>query len=117
MDNYGHIMSLYMYKTLFSMAAIEQLAATRDKIQQTKNVQLNTITQWRICRVKIEHNNKWKVCKFFVDSWNGQALLDMPDFEILNIQSINCNKIGTGTVDPVNDILKHFKKHSRICDN
>ena len=45
------------------------------------------------CTVNIEHNNKHKMCKFFVVLGNGQALLSMPDIDVLNIMHINVNTI------------------------
>ena len=50
---------------------------------------------WR----KIEHNNKQKKSYFFVVLRNGQALLGMPDIEILDILDINCNTTGTQEAD------------------
>ena len=35
--------------------------------------------------VEIEHKNNKKRCKFFVIPRNGQALLGMPDIDMLNI--------------------------------
>ena len=46
-------------------------------------------------RVIIEHNNKLKMCNFFIVPGNGQALLAMPNLEKLNILTISCNTIGT----------------------
>ena len=40
-------------------------------------------------------NNIQKMCRFFVLPGNGQALLDMPDVDMLNIIKITCNTIGT----------------------
>ena len=48
-----------------------------------------------MCKVKLEHNNIQKMCKFFVVPGNRQALLGMPDIDRLNIMKINCNTIGT----------------------
>ena len=36
---------------------------------------------------------------FFVVPGNGQALLGIPDIEILNIQTMICNTIGTKDTD------------------
>ena len=36
---------------------------------------------------KKEHINKQKMCKFSIMPGNGQALLGMPDIEILHINS------------------------------
>ena len=53
-----------------------------------------TITQLGICRVKVEHKNKWKMCNFIVDPGIGQALLGIPN-GISNILSLSCNTVGT----------------------
>ena len=36
-----------------------------------------------------------KKCIFFVVPANGEALLGIPDIELLNILNINCNTVGT----------------------
>ena len=54
-----------------------------------------TVTLLGTCTVKIEHKNKNKMCKFFVVPGNGQALLGMPDIDVLNIISIDIHSIGT----------------------
>ena len=48
---------------------------------------------------KIEHSNKQKMCKFFAVSGNGQALLSMPDIDMLNIIHLNCNTVHTQEID------------------
>ena len=53
-----------------------------------------TITQLGTCRVKIEHNEKCKMGNFFVVPGNGQALLHLPDIELLSILTLSCNTIG-----------------------
>ena len=53
------------------------------------------MTQLGTCTVKIEHNNKHKICKYFAVPGNGQALLGMSDLDMLNIINININSIGT----------------------
>ena len=52
-----------------------------------------------MCRVKIEHNDKHKICNFFVVPGNGQALLGMPDIELLNILTISYHTVGTEKED------------------
>ena len=39
------------------------------------------------------------MCNFLVVAGNKQALLGMPDIEIINILTINCNTIGTEETD------------------
>ena len=60
----GHIMPLHLYKSLFPRAIKEQWVATKNK-----KIQLNN---WAYVKVKIEHNNKQKMCKFFVVPANGK---------------------------------------------
>ena len=40
-----------------------------------------------------------EICNFFVVSGNRQVLLGMPDTEILNILTINCNTVDTKETD------------------
>ena len=58
-----------------------------------------TITQLAICRIKLEHNNKFKICNSFVIPETGQVLLGMPDIKLLNIFTMSCNTIGTEKED------------------
>ena len=83
-------MTLYIYS---------KLAATRDTNIKLKAFNQTTITQFCIRRLKIEHNYKYKMCNFFVVSGNGQAILGMPDIEILSLLIISCNTIGTMKAD------------------
>ena len=48
-----------------------------------------TITQLSKCKVELQHNYKQKIYIFFVVPGNHQALLDMPDIDMLNIITIN----------------------------
>ena len=89
------IMPLHIYYKLFPRATKEQLAATWNKNIQPKAFNRTTIAQLGIHKVKIEHNNKLKICNIFVVPGNRQALLGMPDIEILNILTMNCNTMGT----------------------
>ena len=61
----GKIMPLHIYKRLFPRAIKEQLAATKNNNIQFKTYNRTTVTQFDICKVNIEHNNKQKMCKFF----------------------------------------------------
>ena len=45
--------------------------------------------------MKIENNNKFKICSFFVVPGNGKALLGMPDIETLGTLTITCNTMDT----------------------
>ena len=56
-----------------------------------------------MCKVKIEHKNKQKMCNFYVVPWNRQALVGMPDIDTLNITNINCNTIDTQETDRANN--------------
>ena len=44
-----------------------------------------------MCKVKSEHNNKWKAYEIFVVPGNGQTMWGMPDIETLDVLTINCN--------------------------
>ena len=44
--------------------------------------------------MKIENNNQCKTCISFVVLGDREALLGLPDTELLNILNINCNTIG-----------------------
>ena len=68
-----------MYTKLFSRASKEQSVATRNENIILKTYNRTTITQFGICKVKIEYNKKHKICNFFAVPGNGQALLGMPD--------------------------------------
>ena len=61
------------------------------------------ITQFGICTVKIEHNDKQKMYKFFVVPGNRQALLGLPDINMMNIMHINCNAMGAQETDRANN--------------
>ena len=80
----------------------EQLVAIRNVNVPLKTYNRTTITQLGICKVKIEHNNKHKICYFFVVPGNGQALLSMLDIKTLDILTINCNTIETQEADRAN---------------
>ena len=94
-----NLMPLYIHKKLFPRATLDQFMATRDTNIKLKMYNQKTITQLSLCGVKIEHNNKHKMCNFFVVPGNGQALLCIPHIEILNILTISCNRIGTEEAD------------------
>ena len=59
-------MHLHLYKKLFPRETKEQLAATKDIKIKLETYNRTAITQLGICKVKIEHTNKQKMCKFFV---------------------------------------------------
>ena len=89
----GKIMPLHLYKRLFPRVIKEHLTATKNKNIKLTTYSRTIITQSGICKVKIGQNNKQQVCKFFVVSGNGQALLGMHDITMLNI--INWNTMET----------------------
>ena len=53
-----------------------------------------TITQLGTCMVELEHKNNTKKHYFFVVPGNGQALLAMPDIDVLDVIKINIHAIG-----------------------
>ena len=95
--------------------------------QQTDATKLRTyncttITQLGRCKVEFENNNKHKNCIFFVVPRDGEALLDMPDIELLNILNINCNTIGTekeekGTNCNMSKASDHSAGGEQCCAN
>ena len=89
----GKIMPFHIYKKLFPSATVDHLAATKDAKIKLKTYNHITVTQLGRCKVKIENNNKCKTCIFFVVPGDGEALLEMPDIELLNILNINCNTV------------------------
>ena len=42
------------------------------------------------CKLKLIHNERQKICKFFVVPDSGTAVLGMPDIDKLGIISFNC---------------------------
>ena len=64
-----------MYIQLFPIERKEQLVATRNANIQEKTYNQTTITQLGICKIKIENDNKEKICNLFLVSGNGKALL------------------------------------------
>ena len=47
-----------------------------------------------MCTLIVEHNNNKEKCRFLVVLGNGQALLGMPDTNVLNIIKINIDSMG-----------------------
>ena len=99
MGSYRNLMPFYIYKKLFPRATVEHVAARKDNKFKLKTYNQTTITQLSTYRVKLEHNDKYKICNFFLVPGNGQALLGMPDIELLNILTICCSTIGTEKED------------------
>ena len=58
----GNIMPWHIYKKLFPRATKEDWWQQEIKICSLKTYNRTTITQLDICKVKIEHNNKQKIC-------------------------------------------------------
>ena len=73
---------------------MDQLAATKDATEP-RTYNCTTVTQLGRCKEEIENNDTCKKYIFFVVPGNEEALLGMPDIELLNILNINCNTIGT----------------------
>ena len=62
------------------------------------------------------------MCKFFLVPGNGQALLGMPDIDMLDIININCNTINTHGNDSVdncstNTAICQSSRHVQHCTN
>ena len=63
------------------MATVEQLAAMKDTKINLKTYNQTTIVQLGICRVKLENNDKCKICNFYLVPENKKALFGLPDIE------------------------------------
>ena len=85
----GNIMPLHICKNCFLKITNEQLAATKNKNILLKTYNKTIITQLGTSMVEVEHKNNKKMFRFFVVPRNGQALLGMPDTDVLNIIKIN----------------------------
>ena len=59
----------------------------------------STIAQLDRCTVRIENNNKIKICSFYVVLRNRQPLQGMSDIETLGMLTINCNTIEMKEAD------------------
>ena len=81
-------------KKMFPKITNEQLAATKIENILLKMYNRTSITQLGTCTVEVEHKNNRKKCNFFVVPGNRQALLGMPDTDVLNIIKININALG-----------------------
>ena len=58
-----------------------------------------------MCKVKLQHNNKQKGCKFLLVTGNGQDLLGIPEIDMLYIITINVNTINTQKLtEPLNAV-------------
>ena len=79
---------------MFPEVTKEQLATTKNKHVILKAYNKTTISQLGTCTVLIQHKSNKKRCKFFVVPGNGQALLGMPDTDVLNKININIHSIG-----------------------
>ena len=95
MDSAGNIMPLHIHKKMFPRITNEQLAATKNESIQIKMYNKTTITQFGTCTVKIQNNNKHKLCTFFVLQGKGQYFLGMHDIDVLDIININIYSICT----------------------
>ena len=90
----GNIIPLHIHKTLFSNINNEQLAAIKNNNIQLPMCNKTAITQLGICIIELEHKNNKRKCRFFVVPGKGQALLGIPDIDVLNIIKINIHAIG-----------------------
>ena len=94
MGSDGNIESFNIFTKLFPSATADQLAATKDA-PKLRTYNYTTITQLGRCKVEIENNTKCEKYIFFVVLGDREALLGIPDMELLNIRNIDCNTIGT----------------------
>ena len=94
----------------FPKVTNEQLATTKNKNILLKMYNKTTITQLGTCRVEVDHKNNKEKCRFFAVPGSGQALLGMPDTDVLNIIKINIHSIGAEQArgsDKVIRLCKH----------
>ena len=70
---------------MFPNITNEQLAAIKNNNIQLKMHNKPTITQLGICIGELQHKIRRENVDFFVVPRNGQALLGMPDIDMLNI--------------------------------
>ena len=84
MGNDGNIMPFNIFTKLFPSTTTDQLVAARDATK-LRAYNCTTITQLGRCKKEIKNNGKHKKCIFFVVPGNGEALLGMPNMELLNI--------------------------------
>ena len=87
MGSDGNIMPFDIFTKLFPSTTMDQLMATKDATKLRTHNHI-PITQLSRCRVDIENNDTCKMCIFFVVPGNREALLGMPDIELLSIINI-----------------------------
>ena len=95
----GNIMPLHIYKKLFPRATKEQLLVGKNNNIQLKIYIKTTITQFGMCKVRLQHSDKQKICKFFMVPRNGQALLGMPVINMQNMIAIKFSTVDTPVAD------------------
>ena len=81
-----------------------------------------TITQLGMCKVKLQYYNKQKNLQIFVVPGNGQALLVMPEIDILNNITINFNTIVTKETNKAdkcstNTVIHQDSRHQQHYTN
>ena len=77
---------------MFPKITNQKLAATKNKNILLKTNKKTTITQSGACTGETEHKIL-KKCTDFCSSQNGQALLGIPDTDVLNLIKINIPSI------------------------
>ena len=107
MDSDSNIKPIHIFRKLFPGVTTEQLATTVNKYILLKMYNKTTITQLGTCKVVVEHMNNKKTCQFFVVPGSGQALLSMPDTDVLNIININIDSIDA-------EVMKRKECHANI---
>ena len=95
----GNIMPFHIFKKICPRFTKEQLRAMKNENIKLRTCNSKTITQLDRCTVRIENNNKMKMCSFFVVPGNGQHLLGMPNIKTIGILTVNCNTIEMKEAD------------------
>ena len=92
-------MPFHIFKRFYPRSTEEHVAAMKNDNIKLRTCNSTTKIQLGRCTVKIENNNKIKMCSFFVVSRTRQPLLGMPDIETLGILTINSNTIKSKEAD------------------
>ena len=82
----GNLIPFKIFRTLFPKSTIEALCTTKNSVV-LNTCNLSNIEQLHVYTVR--HKYKIVRSRFFVMPGDGQALLGMPDIELLGILKIN----------------------------
>ena len=103
-------MFFHIFEKLYPRSTKEQLAAMKNANIKLRTYNSTTIKQLSRCTVKIENNNKRKMCSFFVVPQKRQPLLGMPHIKTLGILTINCNTMELKEVDGLENCKANIRQ-------